>query len=333
MRELSSLIGLQVISTSEGKKLGSVAEVYVDLAAGELVCVTLAKTPELRVILADDIDVIGDDALMVSDRGKVRSREDAEEQLERGKRVLDNPPLVITSQGKTLGRLGTVQIDEATRKVVRFEVTGGSFKDLTEGVLALPVLEGIVHGDDTVIVPHDVVARRLVQAGGLRGALRHLGERLKISAEDLSETSRDRSAKLKERAEELAKKAGEATEKAKERLSEVAEEAKERVSEVAEEAKERVAEVVEDAKHAREAEEGQEAGEEPDAEPQSPQAEDAADEEGIDEDDASRCEETEVHLAPEVATPLPEGEAATDEDDAEDADDDETEQAKHDDTE
>ena len=67
MRELSSLIGLQVISISEGRNLGTVGDVYVDLTAGELVCVTLARTPELRVVLAEDMQVIGSDALMVLD--------------------------------------------------------------------------------------------------------------------------------------------------------------------------------------------------------------------------------------------------------------------------
>jgi len=291
MRELSSLIGLQVISTSEGNRLGSIAEAYVDLAAGELVCVALAKTPELRVILAEDIDVIGADAMMVLNRDKLRSREDAEEQLERGKRVLNSPPLVVTSQGRTLGRLGSVQIDEATKKVIRFEVTGGSFKDLTEGVLALPVLEGVVHGDDTVIVPHDVVARRLVQAGGLRGALRNFGERLKVSVEDLGEASRDQSEKLKERAGEIAKKTTEATDKARERISEAAEDAKERVGEAMEDAKEAIAR--EDAEEAIEA---------PEAEPDSPSADDAAEDVEAPEEDS--------------ATPLPK-----DADDAEHADD------------
>ena len=59
MRELSSLIGLQVIATREGKCVGTVADALVDLAAGKLVALTLAKTPELRVVLADDISVIG----------------------------------------------------------------------------------------------------------------------------------------------------------------------------------------------------------------------------------------------------------------------------------
>lgn len=310
MRELSSLIGLQVISTSEGKKLGSIAEAYVDLSAGELVCVTLAKTPELRVILAEDIGVIGSDAVMVADHTKLRSRDETEEELQRGKRVLSNPPLVITSQGRTLGDLGPVQIDEVTKRVLRFEVTGGALRDLTDGVLALPVLDGIVHGEDTVIVPHEVVARRLVQAGGLRGAIRNLGERLRIGAEDLGEISREQSVRIKERAGELAKKAADAGEKAKERIGEAAEDAREKATEATEKAKERIEEVAEDAREAIKREDSVDVIAAPDIEPDAPRIEDAAAEDTAtqEEGDAEAFDKVEMHLVPESATPLPAGE-------------------------
>lgn len=310
MRDLSSLIGLQVISTSEGKKLGSVADAYVDLAAGELVCVTLSRTPELRAILAADIDVIGADAIMVADQGKLKGREEVEEQLERGKRILSSPPTVITSQGKTLGQLGSVQIDEGSKKVIRFEVTGGPLKDVTEGVLALPILDGIVHGQDTLIVPHDVVARRLVQSGGLRGALRNFGERLKVSVEDISERSgefvRESEEKLKKGAEEARKKAGEASVKAKEGAGE----ARKKASEAAEKARQRVGEMADDAKEAVEARKS-EGPTPPDEEPDAPRMEDPQSKR---EDSVTPDEGQERHLVPEAATPLPEGENDAEED-------------------
>jgi uncharacterized protein YrrD len=331
MRELSDLISLQVISTSEGKKLGSVADAYVDLAAGELVCVSLAKTPELRVILAEDINVIGDDALMVSDRDRLRAREDVEDELERGKRVLSNPPTVMTSQGKTLGQLGVVQIDEGTKKIIRFEVTGGPLKDMTEGALNLPVLEGIVHGQDTLIVPHDIVARRVQQGGGLRGALRTLGERLKVSVEDIGERSeelvRDSEKKLRERAEQARKKADEAAEKAREAVSDAAEDAKkaagqakEAAGEMAEKAQETADEVAEEAKDVIEGDE-EHVPEAPDAEPDAPRMEDPEGEMEDAVEPSDECEETETHLVPEAATPLPQGEEPAEEDEETEAED------------
>ncbi len=274
MRELSSLTGLQVVSMTEARRLGSVAEVLVDLAAGDLVCVTLANKPELQAVLAEDIEVIGPDALMVSDRSKIKSREDVAEELKRGKAVLSDPPAVITSKGTELGTLGSVYIDEGTLNVIRFEVSGGPLKDVTEGILALPILEDIAHGEDTVIVPHEVVARRLMQAGGLRGTFRNLAERMRAGYEDLSDRSEEW---LRESGEKLRTQ----TEQARERATKLTDSARERADKLADEAKEKVAEAREAAEDAVEGDEEEQAA------PEEPE------------------EGEETHLAPEAATPLP----------------------------
>ncbi len=227
MRELSSLVGLQVVSMEEGTRLGVIADVLIDLGSGRLVAVTLSGTPEFRAILAEDIDVIGRDAIMVSDQSKLRSREDAAEELERGRSVLASPPTIMTSRGTRLGELGTVQIDEGSKQVVRFDVSGGTLKDVTEGVWALPMMEGIVHGADTIIVPHEVVARRLAQTGGLRGALRSLGQRLRAESEELVEHGRELRQQARETAERVAKDAREAAARAREQVAGAEDEAQE----------------------------------------------------------------------------------------------------------
>lgn len=289
MRELGSLVNLQVISITEGKRLGIVADALVDLAAGELVCVTLAGTPELAAVRAEDIEVVGPDALMVSGRDKIVSREDLGDELQRGRSVLANPPAVMTSKGTQLGRLGAVQIDEGSYRVVRFEISGGPLKDVTEGVLTLPVLEGTVHGEDTLIVPHDVVAERLSQAGGLRGSLRSLAQKLRGGYEDISERSevllREGGEKIKTGAEHARERADELTKAAREKADRLASEAKEAVAEKREAAA---------------------------AKPEA--AEEGAAEEGPGqaevEEEVTATEET--HLVPGPATPLPEGAAEED---------------------
>lgn len=325
MRELSSLIDLQVISTTEGRRLGTVADALVDLAAGELVCVTLARTPELQVVLAEDIEVIGPDALMVAGRDRLRSREDLDDELERGRSVLASPPSVVTSRGAQLGRLASVHIDEGSFRVVRFEITGGPLRDVTEGVLALPVLEGTVHGEDTVIVPHEVVARRLTQAGGLRGSFRSLAHKLRGGYEDLSEKLGESGDKLRESGKKIKTQTGQArqradelTKAAREKADKLATDAREAVSEAREGAKEaaesaeKEVEAAEDASEAVEetaeaVEEEAEAVAEEVAEVVEETEERPATDEGEAEEDATEGAEEEKHLVPEAATPLPEG--------------------------
>lgn len=231
MRELSSLVGLQVIATDEGRRLGTVADALVDLSAGELVAVTLAQTPELRLILADDIDVIGSDALMIAGSDRVKSRDEAADAVARGRRVLAEPPQVITTQGHELGRLGAVHVEEGSCRIVRFEVPTGTLRDVTEGVLALPVMEGIIHGEDTVIVPHEVVARRLAGGGGLRGTFRSLARRLRAGVAEVGERSEQLEEKLKAGAQKAREKADKVAREARETTDKLADQAKEAVEE------------------------------------------------------------------------------------------------------
>ncbi len=244
MRELSTLIGLQVIATQEGKRLGTVSDALIDLAQGRLVALVLAKTPEPTVVLAEDIDVIGPDAIMISSGEKVKLLTEAADALAPGRRVLEQPPAVMTSKGTRLGELGAVHIEEGSGRIVRFFVSAGPLKDVTEGALALPVVEGIVHGEDTVIVPHEVVARRLEQAGGLRGALRSLAQRLKSRYQHVSERSEQlleqSGQRLKSQAEQAREKAARLAEEAREKARQAAQEAREKVDDLAEEAKEAV---------------------------------------------------------------------------------------------
>ena len=231
------------------------------------------------MVLAEDIDIVGPDALMIASSDKVRSREEAGEALAQGRRVLGEPPAVITSRGARLGDLGPVQIDEGSGRIVRFSISAGALKDVTEGALTLPVVEGIVHGEDTIIVPHEVVARRLQQAGGLRGALRSFAARLRTGYDHVSERSEEiiheGGERLKAQAEEARKAAAEKAEQARKKAGRVAKEMRERADQVADEARE--------ALHHEADEAGEAAGE----------AAEAGDEQATD-------------IVPAAATPLPE---------------------------
>ncbi|MGD9495597.1 MAG: PRC-barrel domain-containing protein [Armatimonadota bacterium] len=305
MRELSSLVGLQVIATAEGKRLGTVADALIDLAEGRLVALTLSKAPEPAVILAEDIDVIGPDAVMIASSAKLTSGEEAAQALAHGHSVLTDPPTVITTRGARLGQLGPIQIDEGSRRIVRFEVSAGTLRDVTDGALALPVVAGTVHGEDTVILPHEVVARRIEHGGGLRGALRGLAARLRSGyvqvAERSEEALQEGGARLKVRAEEARKRAAELAKEAREKAEQVAEEAKEagerageRAGELARRARERAARAAEQVQEAIETEQG-EAEEEP-TEALPPETEEQA---------GSEEEEEASAIAPGAATPMP----------------------------
>jgi len=228
MRELSSLIDMQVIATDEGKRLGTISQTMVDLAAGELVAVLLTGPPGKSLVAAKDFQVIGEDALMVSNSGVLKSKSEIEDDLARSRDVLRTPPTVMTDQGTVLGQLANVTLDDAGRKVIRYGLTGGPLRDVTTGAAFLPILENTVHGQDTIIVPHEAAHEYLATAsGGLKGSL-----------EKLSRVFRARYEKISERSEELYHESEdrlrESTAKARERADELVEQARKKVQEVTE---------------------------------------------------------------------------------------------------
>ena len=228
MRELSSLIDMQVIATDEGKRLGTVSQTLIDLAAGELVAVLLAGPPGKCLVAAKDFQVIGEDALMVADSEVLRSRSEIEEDLARSRDVLENPPTVMTDQGTVLGQLANVTLDDDGRTVLRYGLTGGPLRDVATGGTSLPILKDTVHGQDTIIVPHKAAHDYLAKAsGGLKGSLDKLTRIFRAKYEEMSERSEELYHESEDRLRE-------STAKARERAEELVEQARKKVQEVTE---------------------------------------------------------------------------------------------------
>jgi len=225
MKELSSIVGLQVIATDEGKQLGLVSEALVDLAAGKLVAVALGK----KAILADDIEVIGPDAVMVNTSEKAKSRTSLKKQLAGASNVLESPPQVVTDKGTSLGRLASVHMDPTTKDILRYEVTGGALRDAIEGVVTLPVLKGTVHGEDTIVVPHEAARRHLLEAkGGLRGQLARVRSvfqtRYQQASERTQQLRQEGAERLRTGAEKARDTAGRLTEEARRKVQDIGDE-------------------------------------------------------------------------------------------------------------
>lgn len=165
MREISDLLNAEVISIKEGKRLGVITQVAFDLAKGTLLGVILGKGAAEKGIRAADIKTWGPDVVMVEDSQVAHRLSEVPELMEARRDPTRPPQQVVTDAGQRLGRLGRVYLDPVKLEVVRFEVSGGAWRDLTEGVLSLPVVKGIVHGPDTIVVPAKAVAQATETAG------------------------------------------------------------------------------------------------------------------------------------------------------------------------
>jgi len=188
MRDIASIVGLKVISSSEGRDVGTVSQVIVDLASGKVLGLIVGKGATEKAIEAKDVAVIGTDAVMVQTHKLARHLSEVPALLEARRDPAAGPKPVITDTGKRLGVLGTVYVDPATATVSRYEVSCGAWRDITEGVLSLPPLSGTVDGPDSIIVPEQALSDSQGAPGGLRAQIAKLAEVARTQAQQAAES-------------------------------------------------------------------------------------------------------------------------------------------------
>ncbi len=229
MRETSKIVGLSVIASEEGASLGRVTEVIADLAQGVIVGMILGDKPVEKGILAEDIGVIGPQAVMVPDSSKVKDIGDFPELVEKRRVSPEQVITVMTASGAKLGTLAEIFMESGTQRIARYEVSGGTVRDLTDGTLSLPVVAGMVHGRDTIIIPDSAVVELDDDVRGLKGAWATALQRLKQEYETVSDKAGDlykdaaeggKSARTqaKQRGEQAAHVIGEKVEQAREAM-------------------------------------------------------------------------------------------------------------------
>lgn len=236
MREISSIVGEPVISVAEGVELGRVREMVIDLAHGALMGIIIERDGVEQGVWADDVSVIGPDAIMLADQAKVQPLSEMPALVERRRGSLDRPLQVLTQSGTKVGVLSDIFIDARTRRVVRYEISAGPLRDLTDGTLSFATIEGMIHGRDIIIIPDATIASLPEQLGGLKGAWGRLSDSLREDYKGASE----RAGKLYQASAERIKGA---VETAKERSQEVSKVSTERLKDAVESAKEKTQDV------------------------------------------------------------------------------------------
>jgi uncharacterized protein YrrD len=222
MRDLASIVGLKVISSSEGRDVGTVSQVIVDLATGQIQGLIVGQGASERGIPAADLQVVGTDAIMVNTHKVARHLSELPDLLERRREPNAPAREVVTDTGRRLGTLGTIYVDPTTRRVTRYEVSGGAWRDMTEGVLSLAPVEGTVDGRDSVVVPMAAFAEIGASSGGLRAQLAKLGELARTQARQAAESLDESTQSVKRGAASVAEKATEAAAKLREEAGDAA---------------------------------------------------------------------------------------------------------------
>lgn len=172
------LKGLAVVSIADGRKLGTINEVYLDPETREVVTIGLrhqggllhaASGPPL-VVDTDRIHAFGEAALTVADAGALR------EAVGGRSGVISSEDLtkrkVVTEGGTYVGQVVSADFDPATFRLAAIEVSPGFFKSNKH----VPDAQITSLGADVVVVADAVCAptpddRAATDEGALGGEL------------------------------------------------------------------------------------------------------------------------------------------------------------------
>lgn len=156
------MIGLPVIETQRGKRIGSVTDLLFD-EGKSLVGVLLTPKGIMRrahFIPLEKILSVGEDALTVRDENSI-SELDTEKGLYfvlNGESHLKGKP-VITVNGHSLGQVEDVYFQEEVGTIIGMELSDGFLSDVMEGRKYLPWSDKMKMGMDAILVSQEIEDR------------------------------------------------------------------------------------------------------------------------------------------------------------------------------
>jgi uncharacterized protein YrrD len=162
MRKGKSVIGQPVYTVSDGRKLDSVKDLVLEEGEDGVVALLVSEGGLLStsmVVPFGSVVRFGPSAVMIEDGSSVvpaTSEPRVNEILGRQGTLLGSK--VLTEGGEELGTIADFYFDEASGRVLGYEVSGGPLKDLGGGSSYLPFERIRTVGADAVVASEDALA-------------------------------------------------------------------------------------------------------------------------------------------------------------------------------
>lgn len=183
MRKGSSILGKDVLSLATGERLHTVSDVIINENNDDIVALVLQEGGLLGstlVVPIDSVSSFGKDAVVIPDAASVGRASDFPEiqpLVEHRGRITGRK--VFTESGEDHGSIKDMYFDEASGRVLGFEITGGAFADVKGGTSFVGLGDIVRTGPDVVYVTPEAVAQMDAQKGGLAGAVEGAAGRVK----------------------------------------------------------------------------------------------------------------------------------------------------------
>ncbi|MBA2363307.1 MAG: PRC-barrel domain-containing protein [Chloroflexia bacterium] len=202
-RKGKDLVGMPIVSFADGEKIGDVKDILFDPEQNRVVALLTSEGGFLssaRAIMWQNLKSVGKDAIIAPDRS-VEIKADSDRYL---KRIMEEENVlkktqVYTEDGRDLGEIGDMFINDSTGEVIGYEVSGGLLASSLKGKRFMPAPDTLTVGQHAAFVPNEVGDAMQAQVGGLQGTAQDLGatasdklSTAKDAAQDLGSTARDK---------------------------------------------------------------------------------------------------------------------------------------------
>ena len=178
MKAIEKLLGMPVVTTQDGSRLGTLEGVEIDPAASHLAYLRLDRPSRRDPALVPWAAVrsVGADVILLDSEAELQHEIPEALRLQLTPHVGDRP--VVTVSGDKLGAISSYEVDEATGSIVRYRIGGrlaGLFGSATTflpsairtfGRDAIIVEDAVAHGDRRD-EPSDEVESQLLEEDGI----------------------------------------------------------------------------------------------------------------------------------------------------------------------
>lgn len=164
------LIGMPVFSLDRGKEIGEIKNLVFDPVQRRVTDLILREGGLFRrpeVVPFETIEHIGPDAVVMKPAYSEKTEMDEIQQEELKQSFNLTGRRVVSENGRDLGTIYDLDINEETGEVFGFELTQGVFRDTSSGKKYIEFDHIRTIGEDAVIVDADAATVILSQKGGL----------------------------------------------------------------------------------------------------------------------------------------------------------------------
>jgi uncharacterized protein YrrD len=153
-----ALIGHSVVA-QDGTQLGAVRDLIFDHDTGHVLALVLNERDlfglmDALIVPWREVASVGADVVFVrTAASKMKLHDDEAARTASQRETSLSGTRIVTTEGKELGTLADMIIDEATGRVLGYEISGGFIADTLHGKKFLPAPPGLEVGKDAAVVP------------------------------------------------------------------------------------------------------------------------------------------------------------------------------------